>query len=170
MRCRTSTPRWASPPSAAAPAPGQVRAVEAMVVAALPGLGALVDVLRHGVGPAGRLIRRVFAQCADGTQLDLAVIAEAEVRRGGAAPDFVPLYEAAGPPDTAMPAGHSQAGDEPAPAYAVTGEQVREWAFLGWCALIDADKYLLRGSLWEARDRLHQARHHIWALWAAAAG
>jgi hypothetical protein len=33
---------------------GQVQAVESMVVAALPGLGALVDVLRHRVGPADR--------------------------------------------------------------------------------------------------------------------
>jgi hypothetical protein len=32
------------------------------------------------------------------------------------------------------------------------------------------DKYLRRGSLLEAHDRLHQARHHIWALWAAAVG
>ena len=47
---------------------------------------------------------------------------------------------------------------------------VREWAFLGWGALIDTDKYLRRGSLWEAHNRLHQARHHIWALWAAAHG
>ena len=38
------------------------------------------------------------------------------------------------------------------------------------CALIDADKYLRRGSLWEAHNRLHEARHHIWALWAAATG
>jgi hypothetical protein len=52
----------------------------------------------------------------------------------------------------------------------VTGEQVREWAFLGWCALIDMDKYLRRGSLWEAHGRLHQARDRIWALWAAAHG
>ena len=59
---------------------------------------------------------------------------------------------------------------EPPAAYAVTGEQVREWAFLGWCALIDADKYLRRGSLWEAHSRLHEARHRIWALWAAAQG
>jgi hypothetical protein len=159
---------------------GQLRAVEAKVVAALPGLGALVDVLRRRAGPADRLIRQIFAQFADGMQLDLSVMAEAEVRRGAAAPDFVPLYQAAGPPGAWIPADHSpadyrpagrsQAGDEPAPAYAVTGEQVREWAFLGWCALIDADKYLRRGSLWEAHNKLHQARHHIWALWAAAAG
>ena len=175
---------------------GPVRAVEAKVVAALPGIGTLVDVLRHRVGSADRLIRRIFAQFADGTQLDLAVVAEAEVRRGDAAPDFVPLYQAAGAPDAGVqaggvagaggragrrragrrgagggtPAGGSPASDEPGPAYAVTGEQVREWAFLGWCALIDADKYLRRGSLWEAHNRLHEARHHIWVLWAAATG
>jgi len=159
---------------------GQVQAVEARVVAALPGIGTLVDVLRHRVGPADRLIRRIFAQFADGTQLDLAVVAEAEVRRGDAAPDFVPLYQAVGAPDAGVqaggalgggaPAGRRPASDEPGPAYAVTGEQVREWAFLGWCALIDADKYLRRGSLWEAHNRLHEARHHIWVLWAAATG
>lgn len=150
---------------------GQVLAVEAKVVAALPGLGVLIDVLRHRTGPADRLIPRVFAQFADGTQLDLAVMAEAEVRRGDAAPDFVQLYQAE-PPGTRTPADNSRPGDEPAQpsAYAVTGEQVREWAFLGWCTLIDADKYLRRGSAWEAHSRLHEARHHIWALWAAATG
>jgi hypothetical protein len=65
---------------------GQVPAAEAMVVAALPGLGALVDVLRHRLGPGDRPIRRIFAQFADGTQLDLAIMAEGEVRRGGARP------------------------------------------------------------------------------------
>jgi hypothetical protein len=62
------------------------------------------------------------------------------------------------------------AAGEPPDAYAVTGDQVREWAFLGWIALIDADKYLRRGSVWEAHSRLHEARHHIWALWAASQG
>jgi hypothetical protein len=75
-----------------------IATAEAMVVATLPELGALVDVLRHRTGPD------------------------------------------------------------------------REWAFHGWCALIDADKYLRRGSLWEAHGRLHEARHRIWALWAAAQG
>ena len=144
-----------------------VENVEAMVVTALPELGTVVDVLRHRTGPAAQHVRRIFAQFADGTQLDLAVVAEAEIdarlRRGGA-PDFVSLYRAAPPLDRP-----DVPGSEPA-AYAVTGEQVREWAFHGWCALIDVDKYLRRGSLWEAHGRLHEARHHIWALWAAAHG
>jgi hypothetical protein len=90
-------------------------------------------------------------------------------RRAGGAPDFVPLYQASAPPDAQAQAGGGQPGERPA-AYAVTAAQIREWAFLGWCALIDADKYLRRGSLWEAHNRLHEARHHIWALWAAAHG
>jgi hypothetical protein len=163
---------------------GRVRTVEAMVVAELPELGALVDVLRHRTSASGQ---RIFAQFADGTQLDLTVVAEAEIemrRRSGGAPDFIPLYQASATPDPEAPdaltsassgqpgdrrPGDSKPGGEPS-AYAVTGDQVREWAFLGWCALIDADKYLRRGSLWEAHDRLHEARHHIWALWAAARG
>jgi hypothetical protein len=155
-----------------------VAAAEAMVVAALPDLGPLVDVLRHPTGSADQYARRIFAQFADGTQLDLAVVAQADIemrcRRGGA-PDFIPLYQVSGPPDSEVPdarapARGAQLADQPPAAYAVTGEQVREWTFLGWCALIDADKYLRRGSLWEAHNRLHQARHHIWALWAAAQG
>ena len=148
---------------------GPVQAVEDAVAAALPQAGPLVDVLRHRTGPGDRYIRVLFAQFADGTQLDLAVIAEAEVRRGAAAPDFVSLYRVAAP-DPALAADSGDAAGEHPAADAVTGDQLREWAFQGWCALLDADKYLQRGSLWEAHNRLHQARQHIWALWAAAAG
>jgi hypothetical protein len=154
---------------------GRVTTIEAMVVAALPELGALVDVLRHPTGPASQHVRRIFAQFADRTQLDLAVVADAEIearRRAGGAPDFVSLYQApaSAEPDPRLPSGGGASAGEPRDAYAVTGEQVREWAFLGWIALIDADKYLRRGSLWEAHSRLQEARHHIWALWAAAQG
>ena len=156
----------------------RVGTAEEMVVAALPELGQLVDVLRHRTGPAGQWVRRVFAQFADGTQLDLAVVAQAEIearRRHGGAPDFIPLYQVAAPPAVEEPAAQAPAsgsapGGEPLAAYAVSGDQVREWAFLGWCALIDSDKYLRRGSLWEAHSRLHEARHRIWALWGAAHG
>jgi hypothetical protein len=151
----------------------RVAAAEATVVAALPDLGPLIDVLRHRTGTTDQWARRIFAQFADGTQLDLTVVAHADIeirRRGGGAPDFIPLYQVSAPPDSPALAGGAQPGGEPPAAYAVTGDQVREWAFLGWCALIDADKYLRRGSLWEAHSRLHQARHHIWALWAAAHG
>ena len=150
-----------------------VGSVEAMVVAALPDLGPVVDVLRHRTGPADQHIRRIFAQFADGTQLDLAVVAQAGIDarlRNGGAPDFVSLYRASWPPAGGGEPGEARDPGEPATAYAVTGQQVREWAFHGWCALLDADKYLRRCSLWEAHGRLHEAREHIWALWAAAHG
>jgi hypothetical protein len=148
----------------------QVQAVEADVVAALPGISPLVDVLQHRYGPADRFIRRIFAQFADRTQLDLTVMADREIRVGAAIrPDTVWLYDTAGQPGAPAPADGGQAS-EPAPGYTVTGEQIREWTFLGWCALIDADKYLRRGSLWEAHNRLHYARDRIWALWAATVG
>ena len=150
----------------------RLSAVEELVAAALPELGELVDVLRHPARTDQR-VRVIFAQYADGTQLDLAVVPEAEIRlrtRRGGAPDFIPLYQVSVPPDPKAVENGGQPGAEPPAAYAVTGDQVREWAFLGWCALLDLDKYLRRGSLWEAHSRLHEARHHIWALWAAAHG
>lgn len=146
----------------------QVRTVEAGVVAALPELGQLVDVLQHRYGPADRYIRRIFAQFGDSSQLDLTVMADAELRDGAALrPDAIWLYDTDSQAAEPAPAEAGPPGDR-GPGYAVTGEQIREWAFLGWCALIDLDKYLRRGSLWEAHNRLHHARDHIWALWAAA--
>ncbi len=49
-------------------------------------------------------------------------------------------------------------------------DRLREWRFLGWWALLDADKYLLRTSPWEARQRLEEARAVVWQLHAAAEG
>jgi hypothetical protein len=84
-----------APPGAAGA--GRIETAEAMVAAALPEMGTVVDVLRHQVGPESQHVRRIFAQFADGVQLDLAVVAETEIetrRRTGGAPDFVPLHEA----------------------------------------------------------------------------
>jgi hypothetical protein len=137
-----------------------VPVVEALVTEALtrPGPIGLVDLLRHQ-SRRDEEIRLIFAQFADRTQLDLAIVPQSGIRLGER-PDFVLLYGAGGEPG---------AGD-PGSAYAVTGAQVRDWAFRGWIALLDLDKYLRRGSLWEAHERLHQVRHQIWALWAAATG
>ncbi len=159
----------------------QVLAVEQAVVDTLPEHGPLVDVLRQRVGPPDRFIRRVFAQFDTGLQLDLAVLAEPGIRRGRAAPDFVSLYRSPTPPGSAVTADSAPIKDGAViadgaaeggfpPADEVTADQVREWAFLGWCALADAGKYLHRGSPWEAHTRLHETRHHIWALWAATTG
>ena len=137
-----------------------VREVEESLVRRLRDLGTVVDVLRQESLTGEFFIRRLFAQLEDGVQLDLAVIAEAEVRRGESAPDFVPLYRTT-----------EQVEAVPFPsAHEVREDQVHDWAFLGWRALLDADKYLQRGSLWEAHARLHEVRQHIWALWAVAQG
>jgi hypothetical protein len=155
----------AAPGPAGAPA---VDAAEATVAAALPELGPLVDVLRDRAGSGSQYARRVFAQFADGTQLDLALVADAEIQArhdSDGAPDFVALYR-----DQEAPSPEAHGPNSWPEAYAVTGEQVRQWAFEGWVALLDLDKYLRRGSLWEAHARLHEARAHIWALWAAGQG
>ncbi len=137
----------------------RVRDVEQALVDHL-GVDEAVDVLREETSSTDFLVRRVFVQRADGVQLDLAVIAESEVRRGEAAPDFVALYRADGVREVrSMPS-----------AYDVSGDQVRTWTFLGWRALLDADKYLRRGSAWEAHQRLEECRDRIWQLWATATG
>lgn len=136
-----------------------VRRVEAATVGMLPRIGPLVDVLRQETTAGELFIRTVFAQYDDRLQLDLAVIAESEVRRGEAAPDFVGLYQRPDPAGTTVPSARE-----------VTDSQLREWIFHGWRALLDADKYLRRGSLWEAHQRLHETRDCIWKLWAAAQG
>jgi hypothetical protein len=137
-----------------------VRDVEISIVELLPRLGARIDVLRQESVSDDVFVRRVFAQFEDRLQLDLAVVAEAEVRRGDAAPDFVALYWSSDRPATRnFPSAHE-----------VSGKQVQDWAFLGWRALLDADKHLRRDSLWEAHHRLHEARERIWMLWATAHG
>jgi len=137
-----------------------VRSVERDVVDVLPGIGKVVDTFRQETVTGGHVIRRLFAQFEDRLQLDLAVVPEDAVRRGDAAPDFVPLYWVGGRP-------HDANGPS---AFDVSETQLQEWSFLGWRALLDADKYLRRGTLWEAHARLHEARERIWMLWAAARG
>ncbi len=151
------------------PGAEQVLTVEHDVVAAVCDGDVVVEVLRDQVGPSDRFIRRVFAQYRDGLQLDLAIVAETEVRRGSAAPDFVSLYRSRTPPGAQRHLGSPEAAQFPA-ADTVTIDQIYEWTFLGWCALTDVSKYLQRGSLWEAHNRLHEARGRVWALWAASCG
>jgi hypothetical protein len=138
-----------------------IEGVEKALVDSFGEVGEVVDVLRDAPTSDGLAIRRVFVQYVDRLQLDLAVIAEEEVRRGDAAPDFITVYRADSAP---RPVGTQRS------AYTVSAEQVHEWVFRGWRALLDADKYLQRGSLWEAHSRIHEARDFIWRVWAAARG
>jgi hypothetical protein len=119
---------------------------------AVDDLGDLVDSYCHQL--PGLTIRheRIFAQYADRCQVDLVVFPASEVV--GPVRDQVVLYD----PDRDVTSSPQE--------QAVTPQQVREWAFGGWCALADLGKYLRRGSPWEALQRLNEARDQLWRLWA----
>ena len=46
-------------------------------------------------------------------------------------------------------------------------ETAHEWVVLGWWAIATADKYVRRGSLFEAVHAIDEARGHALRLWAA---
>lgn len=118
-------------------------------------LGAVADSSRKRVEVAGgEPYELVWALFADDVQLELVISrAEDDTR---ARPDWVVLHD----PDRRVI-------DVRPPTYA-TAEQVREWAYEGWSTLILCEKYIARGSLWEALETLHGARTRVWRLWAAA--
>ena len=151
----------------------QLPAAFPRVRSAVDGLGELVESFHHQLPGLALTHERVFAQYADRSQLDLVVYPATVF--AGSIPNVVVLYDpedllavpAAGAPAAVAPdAGAPDAGA----LVAVPTEQVREWAFLGWCALADLGKYVRRGSGWEALERLHEARAQLWQLWAAVRG
>jgi hypothetical protein len=122
------------------------------------GLGELVESFHHQLPGLALTHERIFAQYADRSQLDLVTYPATVF--AGSIPDVVVLYD---PEDLlAVP---TAAAPVPVPP-----EQIREWAFLGWCALADLGKYVRRGSAWEALERLHEARAQLWQLRAVACG
>jgi hypothetical protein len=123
---------------------------------AVDALGDLVESFEHQYPGVTGTHSRIFAQYADRCQVDLVVMPDSV--DAGAIPSVVVLHD---------PAGRVTIRDTSRP---VTPQQVREWAFLGWCALADLGKYLRRGSGWEAQARLEEARAQLWKLQAAAAG
>jgi len=119
-------------------------------------LGDLVDSYQHQIPGLAMRHERIFAQYADRCQVDLVVIPGSQSI--GAILGEVVLYD----PDGQVSGSFEQ--------HPVPPEQLREWAFGGWCALADLGKYLRRRSAWEALDRLHEARAQLWRLAAAALG
>jgi hypothetical protein len=122
---------------------------------AVDGLGDLVESFRHQLPGVTGPHTRIFAQFADRCQVDL-VVRPAQVDPGSI-PGVVVLHDRDG-----------QVTVRDSPAAPVPPGQIREWAFLGWCAVADLGKYLRRGSPWEARGRLEEARAELWKLQAAA--
>ena len=137
-------------------ADGQLDAALPDVRRAVDGLGDLVDSYHHQLPGLTMSHERIFAQYADRCQVDLVVLPASAPESVGPIRDEVVLYD----PDKRMARVFEQPG--------VTPEQVREWAFGGWCALVDMGKYLRRGSRWEALQRLTEAQGQLWRLWAAA--
>jgi hypothetical protein len=130
---------------------------------AVDGLGELVESFHHQLPGLALTHERIFAQYADRSQLDLVVYPATVF--AASIPDVVVLYD---PED--LLAGPAAVGPTAAAPVPVAPEQIREWAFLGWCALADLGKYVRRGSAWEALERLHEARAQLWQLWAAVHG
>lgn len=118
------------------------------------GCGDVLELLDHTMGEHQHL----FVQYTNGPQLDLLAM-PASARKGYVAGEVV-LYDA----DRLL------TGPIVPRAYEVTADVVREWSFLGWWALGDLAKYLERGSMWEARQRLDEARHQAFRLWGVAHG
>jgi hypothetical protein len=125
---------------------------------AMDSFGELVESFHHQLPGLALTHERIFAQYADRSQLYLVVYPATVF--AGSIPDVVVLYD---PEDLlAVPTAGT-----PVP---VPPEQIRERAFLGWCALADLGKYVRRGSAWEALERLHEARAQLWQLWAVVCG
>jgi hypothetical protein len=131
-------------------------AARAGLRAAVDGLGDLVESFEHQLPGVTGPHARIFAQYADRGQVDLVVFPDTV--DAGRIPDVVVLHD---PGQVVVIA--------PRPSE-VTPELAREWAFLGWCAVADLGKYLRRGSAWEARARLEEAREQLWKLQAAGSG
>jgi hypothetical protein len=122
----------------------------------LRGIAPVVDVLAHAIPEWGtRPHRRLFVQYVDGRQIDLVVQPASSV--AGRVPGAIVLYDLDG----------RLAEEREVPSAAATPSDVRAWEVLGWELLANVDKYLERGSAWEALARLDQARDLALRLWAA---
>jgi hypothetical protein len=120
---------------------------------AVESLGPVADrMLQSFAGRGPEPCWHLFALYADGSQLSLVLMPASW--RPGLPPNSVALYDADG--RLATPWLPDSAG--------VDAESAREWAALGWIALGDLAKYLDRGSLWEAHQRLEEARAEMWKL------
>ena len=131
----------------------------AAAAAAVHAAGPVADEFRQRFpGEDGQPAWHLVTLYETGLQLSLVVMRASW--RAGLPPQSVALYDLDGQlgrpwtPDTTE-------------ADAATA---REWACLGWVALGDLAKYADRGSVWEARAKLEEARAQAWQLWAVAVG
>jgi hypothetical protein len=134
------------------------------------GAVAATEHLLHGFEPVADSFRQRFpgqdgASCwhlvtlyESGVQLSLVIMPASW--RQGLPPLSVALYDA----DAILARPYLP------PSAQASAENAREWACLAWMALGDVAKYADRGSDWEARARLEEARGLLWQLWAIVLG
>lgn len=116
--------------------------------------GAVMDLYqRREPELRGVLHLRTFAVLESGVVIDL-MTRSLDDWHGSRAPDLVILHD---------PGAVISAVVEPPAALA---EELHEWTWRGWEALANLDKYLRRGSVWEAREQLEEARRQVFRLWA----
>jgi hypothetical protein len=118
-------------------------------------LGPLVECFDHRIAGVASPHRRIFAQYADRSQVDLVV---------------QPASQARFSPGTVLYDPEGRAGPVTAGGFQAGPEDVARWAALAWAALADVGKYGRRGSAWEAHGRVEEARAHFWRLLAVAEG
>lgn len=120
-------------------------------------LGPVVDTLEHTLpSDSGHERQHIITVYENNLQLSLVVTPSSWV--SGLKPNAVALYDP-----------YRQLAKPWVPAIRLTSSAAaREWAFLAWLNLTDCIKYLERGSLWGALERLHRARNNTWQLWAVA--
>lgn len=133
--------------------PAEIVALGADLVAAV---GPAVDVLTHvPEGWPSDTTRRVAAEFLSGVQLDLVLMPAR--RRPGLPDDTVAVVDKDGRLATSW---RPPVADPPSP------DEAREWLMLGWWAISDVIKYLKRGSVFEAIERLGEARRQALRLFA----
>jgi hypothetical protein len=122
-------------------------------------VGSPVDLVVHRMDQWPDDVCRVATEFEDGLQLDLVVM---------------PAAERTGLPDRSFAVVDKDerltARVTPRASLPPTTEVAREWVVLGWWAIATADKYVRRGSLFEAVHAIDEARTHALQLWAAGQG
>lgn len=118
-------------------------------------LGPLVECFDHRLAGVAAPHRRIFAQYADRSQVDLVV---------------EPASTAHFSPGVVLYDPEERSSTVTAKGFRAGPEDVARWAALAWTALADVGKYVRRGSAWEAHGRVEEARAHFWRLLAVAEG
>ena len=115
-----------------------------------------VDLVVHRMDGWPDDVCRVAAEYAGGLQLDLV---------------FMPAVRRAGLPDRSIAIVDKDqrltVAITPPARLPPSLDVAREWVVLGWWAVATADKYVRRGSLFEAVQAVDEARGHALRLWAA---